>query len=113
MAHLYADEDFHYGVVESLRALGHDVLTVQEAGRVGGSDAQVLADATREGRCVLTFNRRHFERLHRQNPSHAGIISCTRDEDDPLGLAARIDDAIVAAGSLTGKHLRVNRPHAP
>jgi hypothetical protein len=36
MALLYADEDFHYAVVERLRHLGHDVRTVQEAGRKGG-----------------------------------------------------------------------------
>ena len=30
---LYADEDFPYPVVEELRRLGHDVLTVQEDGR--------------------------------------------------------------------------------
>ena len=33
MARLYADEQYPYPVVELLRALGHDVLTVQEAGR--------------------------------------------------------------------------------
>jgi hypothetical protein len=33
MARLYADEQYPYPVVEFLRALGHDVLTVQEAGR--------------------------------------------------------------------------------
>lgn len=32
MARLYSDEDFVYAVSEGLRALGHDVLTVQEAG---------------------------------------------------------------------------------
>lgn len=32
MARLYADEDFDYPVVEELRQLGHDVLTVPEAG---------------------------------------------------------------------------------
>jgi hypothetical protein len=33
MARLYADEDFDYPIVEELRHLGHDVLTVQEAGQ--------------------------------------------------------------------------------
>jgi Domain of unknown function (DUF5615) len=33
MAHLYADEQFPYAVVEYLRDLKHDVLTVQEAGQ--------------------------------------------------------------------------------
>lgn len=93
MALLYADEDFDYAVVEGLRRLGHDVLTVQEAGRRGRSDARVLADATADGRTVLTHNRWHFERLHRQGPNHAGIISCTRD-DDKAALSARIDSAL-------------------
>jgi hypothetical protein len=48
MALLYADEDFHYGVVQRLRNLGHDVVTVQEAGRDGGNDPQVLADVPQQ-----------------------------------------------------------------
>ena len=74
MALFYADEYFNYGVVERLRTAGHDVLTVQEAGEQGRDDARVLERATSEGRCVLTFDRTDFKRLHRQNPSHAGII---------------------------------------
>jgi hypothetical protein len=112
MALLYADEDFDYTVVERLRGMGHDVLTVQEAGRRGGGDGQVLADATTDHRSVLTFNRWDFERLHRQNSAHAGIISCTRD-DEADALAARINSSILAAGILAGQHIRVNRPSTP
>jgi hypothetical protein len=110
MAQLYADEDFPGPVVELLRDLGHDVVTVQEAGRLGGSDAQVLADATAEGRAVLTHNRRHFKRLHALHP-HAGIIACTRDKDDLSGLAQRIHDAVVAAPSLADQFIRIIRPN--
>ena len=112
MASLYADEDFRYGVVGRLRRLGHDVLTVQEAGRSGSSDARVLADAIASGRAVLTYNRWDYERLHRQNPNHGGIISCTPD-DDLDALTARIDQAIAATGPLSGQHVRVNRPTVP
>jgi hypothetical protein len=35
MARLYADENFPQPVVMGLRRLGHDVLTVQEAGKAG------------------------------------------------------------------------------
>jgi hypothetical protein len=112
MALLYADEDFDYTVVDQLRRMGHDVLTVQEAGRGGGADSQVLADATSDHRAVLKFNRWDFERLHRQNSAHAGIISCTRD-DDADALAARIDAAIVAGGALPSQHIRVNLPATP
>ncbi|HJZ93072.1 MAG TPA: DUF5615 family PIN-like protein [Gemmataceae bacterium] len=65
MALIYADENFDYLVVERLRVLGHDVLTVQEAGEQGRDDARVLERATSEGRCVLTFDRMDFKRLHR------------------------------------------------
>ncbi len=48
MARLYADEQYPFPVVEFLRAFGHDVLTVQEAGNAGLKipDAEVLAFAT-------------------------------------------------------------------
>jgi uncharacterized protein YukJ len=35
MARLYADENFSHRVVEELRHLGHDVLTLQEHGYAG------------------------------------------------------------------------------
>jgi Domain of unknown function (DUF5615) len=35
MARLYADEQFPFPVVECSRLLGHDVLTVQTAGKAG------------------------------------------------------------------------------
>ncbi len=109
MGRLYADENFDYPVTQRLRALGHDVLTVQDAGEAGGDDAQVLAYATAANRIVLTYDRRDFERLHRVNAGHAGIVSCTWDPDWDA-LAARIDRAITAAGSIVGQHVRINRP---
>jgi hypothetical protein len=108
MAQFYADENFDYPVVERLRALGHDVLTVQEAGQQGGDDDHVLATATAAIRIVLTFDRRDFSRLHKKSSAHAGIISCTWDHDSDA-LASRIDNA-AAVGSLAGQHLRVNKP---
>jgi predicted nuclease of predicted toxin-antitoxin system len=108
MARFYADENFSYRVVERLRVLGHDVVTVQEAGERGGDDARVLTYATAAGRAVLTFDRRDFERLLRAAAAHAGIVSCTWDTPDAL--AARIDQSVAATDSLAGKHLRVNRP---
>ena len=47
MARLYADEQFPRIVVNLLRALGHDILTVQEAGKANQRipDEDVLAFA--------------------------------------------------------------------
>jgi hypothetical protein len=112
MARLYADEDFYYPVVLELRRLGHDVLTVQEAGQAGADDPVVLAFATSHGRAVVTCNRRHFMRLHRQSTAHAGIVVCTRDQDFPA-LANRIHQAISTYPSLTGQLIRIVRPPRP
>jgi hypothetical protein len=35
MAKLYANENFPLPIVEELRRLGHDVLTIQESGKAG------------------------------------------------------------------------------
>ena len=111
MALLYADENFDYPAVEQLRFMGHDVLTAQEAGQAQQRipDADVLAYAIRQGRSVVTFNRRHFIRLHRRNSSHCGIIVCTKD-DDSEALAERIHQAILSVARLDNQLLRVTRP---
>lgn len=111
MARLYADEQYPYPVIEFLRSLGHDVLTVQEAGRANQRipDAEVLAFATSENRAVLTQNRKDFFRLHRLQSNHAGIIACTNDRDWEA-LATRIHTAISAQEPLQGKLIRVVRP---
>jgi hypothetical protein len=84
MARFYANENFPRRTVEALRALGHDVLTTQEAGNAGQeiSDDEVLAFATRAGRSVLTLNRRALA---------AGRLDIPRTiarQLEPLGLAA-------------------------
>src|SRR5579862_1970434 len=108
---LYADEDFSFPVVEELRRLGYDVLTAQEDGRTATPDPDILARAYSFGRAVLTYNRRHFECLHRQGADHSGILSATHDSDFP-GLAARIHVALT--GLSPGRWcIRVNRPPSP
>ncbi len=96
--------------MEELRRLGHDVVTTAEAGQAGlaVSDAEVLAQATAQGRAVLTFNRRHFIRLHAEASLHAGIIVCIFDVDF-AALASRIEATIRAASALEGQLLRVKR----
>src|SRR4051794_30948735 len=91
MARLYTDENFPSEATIELRQRGHDLLTAFEAGiaNKGISDPNVLAFATSQMRAVVTLDR-HFIRLHRQQPNHAGIIFCT-DDRDFKGLAERID----------------------
>jgi hypothetical protein len=108
---LYADEDFSFPVVEELRGLGHDVVTTQEDGRAAMLDPDILARAHSLGRAVLTYNRRHFELLHRQGEMHSGILSSKHDSD-VRGQAARIHATL--AGLSPGRWcIRVNRPPPP
>jgi predicted nuclease of predicted toxin-antitoxin system len=108
---MYANENFPQPVVEELRRLGHDVLTIQESGKAGQAvpDEEVLATAVEKGRILLTLNRKHFLRLHRESADHAGIVVCTLDKDF-LGQAGRIHAALMEAGDPRRQLIRVNRP---
>lgn len=111
MARLYANENFPFPVVEKLRDAGHDVVTVAETGKAEQAwpDEDVLEFATQDDRALLTLNRKHFIRLHRDHSEHAGIVVCTFDPDFS-GQAQRIDMSIRSAGNLRGNLVRVNRP---
>jgi Domain of unknown function (DUF5615) len=60
LTQLDADEGFSSPVVQSLRQLGHDILTAHEAGQAGRgiTNAAVVALATARGRAVVTCSRR-------------------------------------------------------
>src|SRR5574341_2570337 len=79
---LYLDEDVSVVVGAILRARGFVVVTARDAGHLGVADAAQLAVAAQAGRVLLTHNRVHFERLHREwlesGRPHAGIIIARR-----------------------------------
>ena len=109
-ARLYSNENFPLPVVQTLRQLGHDVLTTHDTGKsnAGIPDDEVLRFAIEDGRAVLTHNRQDFIRLHRQNPDHAGIIVCTDNPDFPA-LATKVHEQLEVLTSLQGQLVRVNR----
>jgi predicted nuclease of predicted toxin-antitoxin system len=111
MSRFYADEQFPFQVVEFLRDIGHDVVTVREAGNANQRipDEEVLAFAISQERAVLTINRIDFIRLHRRQDDHFGIVICTNNRNWEQ-FAERIDKAVVAEESLQGKLIRVVRP---
>jgi predicted nuclease of predicted toxin-antitoxin system len=75
---LLLDEHLSPAIAEQLRARGHDVVTVAEAGLAGATDERVLAWATRERRAVVTNNIRDFRSLHadalKTRSTHCGIV---------------------------------------
>jgi len=111
MARFYSNENFPLPAVLELRRLGHDVMTVAEAGGAGipMTDAEVLSFATADARAVITLNRRHFLALHRQRTNHAGIVVCTVDPDF-TALARHIHEALAPFhDDLSGQLVRVTR----
>jgi predicted nuclease of predicted toxin-antitoxin system len=110
MANFYADEQFPKATTIALRTLGHDVLTVQEAGNGNQKipDPDVLAFATVQNRAVLTLNRYDFIRLHKQSLHHAGIIACSENNDFER-LAQKIDAAVCQLDDLKDRLIRVYR----
>jgi hypothetical protein len=108
---LYADEDFPHPAADELRLLGHDEFTAQNDGRQQTPDPFLLAHADALGRVIMPYNRRRYERLHRQGADLSGIVSATKDDDFPA-LALRIHAAI--EGLTPGRwRIRVNRPATP
>lgn len=75
---LYLDQDVNINLAVRLRRHGYDVVTTREVGNIGNPDEQQLEYATNNSRAILTHNRKHFRRLHRDWKSsgqhHGGII---------------------------------------
>ena len=76
---IYADEDVDRPLIEALQSRGFDVLTVQITRSFGEDDPAQLERAAALGRVLLTFNRRHFRRLHASwlegGRVHPGIVT--------------------------------------
>ena len=108
MANFYADEQFPKATTIALRALGHDVLTVKEAGKANQKipDPDVLAFATGQNRAVLTLNRYDFIGLHNRSDRHAGIIACSENPDFER-LAQKIHEAVCQIDYLNEQLIRV------
>ena len=80
---LYVDEDAsEHAVIRGLRDRGFDLLTVQEADRLGLDDEEQLDFASEMDRAIYTFNIRDFAVLHREylerGENHAGIVAIPR-----------------------------------
>ena len=69
----YLDEHIPKAVAEGLRRRGIDVLTMQEAGRVGDPDRKQLAFAAMKRRILVTFDD-DILALDAAGAPHSGIV---------------------------------------
>ena len=76
----YLDEDLTPVIAVALRRRGIDSVSAHEVGQIGLSDAEQLAFAARQRRCLISANARDFRRLAHdaveQGRPHAGIVLC-------------------------------------
>jgi uncharacterized protein with PIN domain len=111
MAQFYSNENFPLPVVDELRKQGHHVLTIHETGNANQAmaDEEVLSFAFQHDRILLTFNRKHFIRLHKKKAKHVGIFVCTFDPKFKA-LAKRIHESVQKETDFAGLLIRINRP---
>lgn len=100
----YTDEHVPKAVVRGLRQRGVDVVTVAEAGRMGGSDLDHLRFAKAERRAIFTQDD-DFPRLAAAGEPHAGIVyaaqhTSTRSMIQGLMLIHRVLAADEMAGHI-------------
>lgn len=74
----YLDEDITVELADVLQTQGHQAVTTSMAGNRGSKDEDQLDYATQINAVLITHNRRHFRRLHRNwtrsDRRHAGLI---------------------------------------
>ena len=109
---LFADAMMPVKIVNKLRRLGYDVLTLQQfqgtsEPEEGLPDEIVLQVATTRRRAVITINAKDFRMLHWTQPHHQGIIICD-ETTDYSGRAKEIDEAIKEYTTLVGKMICVH-----
>jgi len=100
------DEDLSEEIAIILRAKGADAVHVRELGLSGAEDQEVLDEAARQRRCVITRNRNDFlmltEFYFHEGRLHHGVIIVPRSY--PGNEPSKIAQAIIA--------LSRNSPHS-
>ena len=75
---VYLDECVDQRLAPALRDRGYSVITASDAGTLGMTDEQQLRYANARDFLILSYNRRHFRRLHIRyagsGEGHPGIL---------------------------------------
>lgn len=70
---IVADENLFEPIIEFLKSLGHDVMSVRDRGLSGISDDEVYQLACKEKRVIITMDK-DFSRMFRFPPERCGGI---------------------------------------
>ncbi len=117
---LLLDADIPPALADALRKLRYDVLAASGDPALGSlSDSDLLAEATRQGRVVVTFNVVDFvaltQELARADRAHAGVIlihSRTFKRSDVGGIARHLDALVRSRHDLRNAVVYLSKQHA-
>lgn len=105
------DEDLSETIASILRAEDIDAVHIRELGLSGADDQEVLDEAARQERCVVTRNRNDFllltEFYFKEGRPHYGVLIIPRSY--PGDRPSEIAHAIIA---LSQHHSRAFQPYA-
>lgn len=94
---LFADENLLQPIIEYLQNLGHDVLSIRDAGLCGMSDDAVYQQACRENRIIITMDK-DFTRTFRFPPENCGGVIVVkiykRRVDETFAIFKRMFDSL-------------------
>ena len=111
-AKVLLDENLDVALASALRSVAFDVIAAEEAHLKGASDPELLREAVRQERAVLTLNVRHYVPLAEQyaieGKSHSGIILTTREPLPTLIARMRKLLSALAADDLRNRLLWLN-----
>lgn len=104
-----ANENFPGSAVAALRAAGHDVVWIRESAP-GSADRDVLVQAMREARILLTFDK-DFGELARAAalPEGCGVVLIRRSMPPASGVGQQLADIITSRTDWAG-HFSVVEP---
>lgn len=105
------DEDLSEELASILRRNGIDAVHIREIGLSGADDHEVLDEAARQKRCVITRNRNDFlmltEFYFNESRPHNGVLVVPRSY--PGNQASKIAKAVI---TLCRNHPHVFQPYA-
>ncbi len=94
---MFANENLFEPNIDYLRELGHDMLSIRDAGLSGISDDEVYKLACKEKRVIITMDK-DFSRLFRFPPERCGGIIVVkiykRTVDETLGIFKKLYKSI-------------------
>jgi predicted nuclease of predicted toxin-antitoxin system len=112
--HFLANENFPLPSIQRLRGAGYDVAAISEESP-GATDTEVLARASNEGRCILTFDKDYGELIYRTGLPHAVPVAFFRFDPltptEPADLLLHLLETVEL--SLEGQFTVIQRQHVP